>query len=44
MCLVSILSTGCSTKSIENNIPYIDKNYDEISNSIICERYENIKK
>lgn len=55
MCLVSILSVGCGSKSvenksnvstgnIENHIPYIDKNNDEIDNSIINERYESVKK
>ena len=31
-------------ENIENHIPYIDKNNDEIDNSIINERYENVKK
>ena len=55
MCLVSILSVGCGSKSvenksnvstgnIENHIPYKDKNDDEIDNSIINERYESVKK
>ena len=55
MCLVSILSVGCGSineenksnervENIENHIPYIDKNNDEIDNSIINERYENVKK
>lgn len=55
MCLMSILSVGCGsiseenksnvrTENIENHIPYIDKNNDEIDNSIINERYENVKK
>ena len=55
MCLVSILSVGCGcineenksnerVENIENHIPYIDKNNDEIDNSIINERYENVKK
>ena len=55
MCLVSILSVGCgsksvenksniSTENIENHIPYIDKNNDEIDNSIINERYKSVKK
>lgn len=55
MCLISILSVGCGsireenksnvrTENIENHIPYIDKNNDEIDNSIINERYENVKK
>ena len=55
MCLVSILSVGCGSKSvenksnvsadnIENHIPYIDKDNDEIDNSIINERYESVKK
>ena len=55
MCLVSILSVGCGSKSvenksnvsienIENHIPYIDKDNDEIDNSIINERYKSVKK
>ena len=55
MCLASILSVGCGSiseenksnervENIENHIPYIDKNNDEIDNSIINERYENVKK
>lgn len=55
MCIATILSVGCSSKSeenksdvsvknIENHIPYIDENTSEIDNSIINERYENVKK
>lgn len=55
MCLVSILSVGCSSnneeskdnlsvENIENHIPYIDEYNGEIDNSIINERYENVKK
>ena len=55
MCIATILSVGCSSKSeenksdvsvknIENQIPYIDENTSEIDNSIINERYENVKK
>lgn len=44
MCLVSILSVGCSNKSVENHIPYIGENKSEIDNDIINERYKNIKK
>ena len=55
MCIATILSVGCSSKSeenksdvsvknIENQIPYIDENTGEIDNSIINERYESVKK
>ena len=55
ICLATILSVGCSSKSeenkpdvsiknIENHIPYIDEDNGEIDNSIINERYENVKK
>ena len=55
MCLLAILSVGCSSKTeenksnesvknIENQIPYIDEKSGEIDNSIINERYENVKK
>ena len=55
MCLASILSVGCGSiseenksnervENIENHIPYIDKDNDEIDNSIINKRYENVKK
>lgn len=55
MCLVSFFSVGCGSKSvenksnvsaenIENHIPYIDKDNDEIDNSIINERYKSVKK
>ena len=55
MCIATILSVGCSSKNeenksdisvknIENHIPYIDEKIGEIDNSIINERYENIKK
>ena len=33
-----------SVENIENHIPYIDANSGEIDNSIISERYENVKK
>ena len=55
ICLMSMLSIGCSSNSkedkdgvsvenIENQIPYIDANDGKIDNSIISERYENVKK
>lgn len=55
MCLVSILSIGCSSnnedkqdntsiENIENHIPYIDEIGGEIDNTTINERYENVKK
>ena len=55
ICLISMLSVGCSTKSteshknismknIENHIPYVDKNNGKIDNAIINKRYEIVKK
>ncbi|MEW9077223.1 hypothetical protein [Terrisporobacter glycolicus] len=55
MCLGLTLSVGCSSNSegnkndssvenIENHIPYVNDNMDEIDNSIVDERYENVKK
>lgn len=55
ICLVGIISVGCSKNSeennkdlsiqnIENHIPYIGENNSQIDNDIINERYENVKK